>query len=175
MKYGPFIFLALLVSASAAWAQDVEFSGYYTISPMANHNFVIDVAGASTANDARVQLYTRHNGINQDFAVIPNGKGNYWIICRLSGKALDVAGGSPNDKTPIVQFRAHGSDNQLWMIQKQPNGYFLIVNVASRKVLDAAGFQDPANQNDGVQIQQYTRNDGPNQFWSFTPSQGTAQ
>lgn len=64
------------------------------ITSVANKKLVTDVTGASTANGARVQLYSSNNTNAQKYRFESIGNGTYKIINANSGKVLDVAGGS---------------------------------------------------------------------------------
>jgi len=144
-----------------------DFSGFYKIVPKANEKFQLDVTSGSTSDGAKLILFTKNNGINQDFAVIPNGQGYFLIISRLSGKSLDVSGGSSNDGADIIQFKAHGKDNQLWKLEDAGNGFYKIKCKTTGKCLDAAAFNKPENQKNGAKIIQFKDNNGDNQKWKF--------
>ena len=64
------------------------------ITSVANKKLVTDVTGASTANGARVQLYSSNNTNAQKSRFESIGNGTYKIVNINSGKMLDVAGGS---------------------------------------------------------------------------------
>ena len=64
------------------------------ITSVANKKLVTDVTGASTANGARVQLYSSNNTNAQKYRFGSIGNGTYKIINANSGKVLDVSGGS---------------------------------------------------------------------------------
>ena len=64
------------------------------ITSVANKKLVTDVTGASTANGARVQLYSSNNTNAQKYRFESIGNGTYKIINASSDKVLDVAGGS---------------------------------------------------------------------------------
>lgn len=67
------------------------------ITSVANKKLVTDVTGASTANGARVQLYSSNNTNAQKYRFGSIGNGTYKIINANSGKVLDVSGGSTAD------------------------------------------------------------------------------
>lgn len=64
------------------------------ITSVANKKLVTDVTGASTANGARVQLYSSNNTNAQKYRFESIGNGTFEIVNINSGKMLDVAGGS---------------------------------------------------------------------------------
>ena len=61
------------------------------ITSAANKKLVTDVTGASTANGARVQLYSSNNTDAQKYRFESIGNGTYKIVNVNSGKVLDVA------------------------------------------------------------------------------------
>lgn len=61
------------------------------ITSVANKKLVTDVTGASTANGARVQLYSSNNTNAQKYRFESIGNGTYKIINANSGKVLDVS------------------------------------------------------------------------------------
>ena len=69
------------------------FSGYYKISSKLNKNFVIDIAGASTANNAKVQLYTNNNTNAQRFSFVKIN-GGAAIKSYISNKYVKTSSGS---------------------------------------------------------------------------------
>lgn len=64
------------------------------ITSVANKKLVMDVTSASTANGARVQLYSSNNTNAQKYRFESIGNGTFEIVNINSGKMLDVAGGS---------------------------------------------------------------------------------
>jgi dienelactone hydrolase len=115
----------------------------------------MDVAGASTADQAKVQQYHCHDGKNQIWILDRNGE----IVSLNSGKCLDVPSASLADNVLVQQYTCHGGTNQLW--RATPRGE--IINVNSGKCLDLPS-GDVADQ---VQLQQFSCNNGSNQQWVF--------
>ncbi len=66
--------------------------GTYTIKSALNTKYVLDVAAASKANGANIQLFEYDNVDQQRFKIKPLGGGYYSITALHSGKSLDVAG-----------------------------------------------------------------------------------
>ena len=64
------------------------------IASVANKKLVTDVTSASTANGARVQLYSSNNTNAQKYRFESIGNGTYKIVNVNSGKVLDVSSGS---------------------------------------------------------------------------------
>lgn len=123
----------------------------------------LDVAGESTKNNAKVQIYTPHRKANQLWMFIRTGT-YYKIVSKLSGKCMDVAGGSKENRANIQLYTCHGRDNQLWELV--PVGdYFKIVAKHSGKCIDVPGF----SKEDKTRIHQFACNNGSNQLWKLVP------
>jgi Ricin-type beta-trefoil lectin domain len=115
----------------------------------------LDVAGASTADQAKVQQYECHEGGNQRWMLVPHQE----IINQQSGKCLDVAGGSLADQTPVQQFHCHGGPDQHWRVTQRGE----IVNQNSGKCLDLPN----GGTTDQIGLQQFGCHQGSNQRWLF--------
>lgn len=144
-----------------------DFSGFYKIVPKANEKFQLDVKSKSLADEAELILWTKNNGLNQEFAIIPNGQGYFTIISRHSGKSIDVKGHGTNNGAPVIQYKAHGKDNQLWKLEDAGDGFYKIKCKQTGKCLDAEAFQVKTNQKDGAKVIQWDDNNGDNQKWKF--------
>ena len=79
------------------------------ITSVANKKLVTDVTGASTANGARVQLYSSNNTNAQKYRFESIGNGTYKIINANSGKVLDVAGGSTANGAALQQYTSNNT------------------------------------------------------------------
>lgn len=77
------------------------------ITSVANKKLVTDVTSASTANGARVQLYSSNNTNAQKYRFESIGNGTYKIINANSGKVLDVAGGSTANGAALQQYTSN--------------------------------------------------------------------
>jgi len=69
----------------------------------------MDVIGAGRSNGTQVKLWSRHDGINQQFTWQPSGE-----ILVYGNMCLDAAGGNGNDGDRIVIWTCHGGPNQRW-------------------------------------------------------------
>ncbi|WP_158558041.1 RICIN domain-containing protein [Spongiactinospora gelatinilytica] len=126
----------------------------------------LDVADASTADDAQVQQWTCVTGrLNQQWTFTSVGDGYYTVHPQHSGKCLDVATASTADGERIHQWTCFSDrTNQQWRLVQRPNGYFTVVARHSGKCLDVAG--TIAN---GLPIQQWTCDTSRvNQEWRLT-------
>ena len=111
--------------------------GTYTIKSALNENYVIDVAGGSTANWANVQLLANNKMNNQKFNVKYLGDGYYQIIAVHSGKSLDVKDARIANCTNVQQCEYTGNDAQKWWIKDAGDGYYNIISkLDNLKTLD---------------------------------------
>ncbi|WP_435172819.1 ricin-type beta-trefoil lectin domain protein [Actinacidiphila sp. bgisy145] len=113
----------------------------------------VDVAAASSANGAAVQLYDCNGTNAQQWTVGSDG------TLRALGKCMDVTSAGTADGTQIQLYDCNGTGAQVW--QAQSNGE--LVNSASGKCLDATG---PSSAN-GTRLQIWTCYDSANQQWSL--------
>jgi non-reducing end alpha-L-arabinofuranosidase len=119
----------------------------------AQSNRCFDVAGASTANGAQVQLWDCHGGTNQRWTYTAGRE------LRVYGnKCLDAFGGGTADGTAAIIWDCHGGTNQQWNV----NANGTITGVPSGRCLDASGL-GTAN---GTRIHLWSCNGAANQQWS---------
>jgi endoglucanase len=126
---------------------------------------VMDVIGASTANNAEVNQWTWNGGANQKWEFQDAGSGYLRIVNQNSGRCLDVESASAADGANIIQYTCGTGTNQQWRMQTV-GSYVQLVARHSGKCLDVAD----AGTGDGADIQQYTCGSGTNQQWSRTVS-----
>lgn len=89
-------------------------------------NKVADVAAASTANRANVQLYDFNKTGAQQWKVQYDEKGYVTFFNVSSGKVLDVNAGSAASGTNVQQYESNGSLAQKWIVSKNENGTYSI-------------------------------------------------
>jgi GH18 family chitinase len=111
----------------------------------------IDVAGASTANGAAVQLYACNGTAAQTWTVGTDG------TLRALGKCADVTGASTADGAQIQLYDCNGTGAQVW--QAQANG--TLRNPSSAKCLDVTG----SSSADATRLQIWTCGTSANQLW----------
>ncbi|WP_422768818.1 RICIN domain-containing protein [Plantactinospora sp. WMMC1484] len=122
---------------------------------------VMDVIGASTADNAEIKQWGWNGGANQTWAFEDAGGGYVRIVNQNSGKCLDVASASIADGANVIQYTCNSATNQQW--QWRPIGsYFHLVARHSGKCLDVVS----AGAADGTDIQQYACGSQTNQQWS---------
>ena len=111
----------------------------------------VDVAGASTANGAAIQLYTCNGTGAQRWTVGADG------TLRALGKCADVTAGSTANGAKVQLYDCNGTGAQVW--QAQGNG--TLRNPQSNRCLDATGISSA----DGTRLQIWDCTGGANQVW----------
>jgi PKD repeat protein len=112
----------------------------------------VDVNGASTADGAKIQLWTCNSGTNQQWT--RDGG-----TLRALGKCMTVAGGGTADGALVQSSTCNGGAAQNWT----PQAGGSLVNPGSGKCLDANG----ASSADGTQLIIWTCHGGANQRWTL--------
>jgi hypothetical protein len=117
-------------------------------------NRCVDVTNISTADNAPLQLWDCHGGLNQAWNQHPDGT----IRVANSGKCLDMLGGAGSGLgTSAVIFTCNGSASQRWRFQ----GDGRIVNLANNRCLDANQF----GTGNGTRLIMWTCTGNTNQQW----------
>ena len=114
----------------------------------------VDVAAASSANGAKIQLYDCNGTNAQTWSV-----GNTDNSIKALGKCMDVTAASTANGAKIQLYDCNGSAAQKWTVS---NGGLL--NTGSGKCLDATAH----GTGNGTLLELWTCNGGPNQKWSRT-------
>ena len=131
------------------------------ITSVANKKLVTDVTGASTANGARVQLYSSNNTNAQKYRFESIGNGTYKIVNINSGKMLDVAGGSTANGAALQQYTSNNTVAQQWTVRNYGSGKIALVSVNANKAVDIPG----GNAVQQAQLQLYSPNGTVAQQW----------
>ncbi|MFC5924562.1 glycosyl hydrolase family 18 protein [Micromonospora vulcania] len=113
----------------------------------------VDVASASTANGAAIQLWTC-NGTNAQTWTVSSDS-----TLRALGKCADITSGSTVNGAKVQLWDCNGSGAQVW--QAQSNG--TLRNPQSNKCLDATGNSSA----DGTRLQIWDCFAGANQRWTL--------
>lgn len=137
--------------------------GVYTIASKLDSTMVLDIAGASNADSANVQLYKDNNTTAQQFRVTYQGDGIYEIAALCSDKVLDAAGGGTTSGTNVQQYSSNGTAAQKWMLQDAGDGYFYIIGFGSGLAVDVTS----ASTANGTNIQLYSKNGTNAQKFAF--------
>lgn len=106
------------------------------ITSVANKKLVTDVTSASTANGARVQLYSSNNTNAQKYRFESIGNGTYKIVNVNSGKVLDVSGGSTANGAALQQYTNNNTVAQQWTVRNYGSGKVALVSVNANKAVD---------------------------------------
>ena len=131
------------------------------ITSVANKKLVTDVTGASTANGARVQLYSSNNTNAQKYRFESIGNGTYKVVNINSGKMLDVAGGSTANGAALQQYTSNNTVAQQWTVRNYGSGKIALVSVNANKAVDIPG----GNAVQQAQLQLYSPNGTVAQQW----------
>ena len=131
------------------------------ITSVANKKLVTDVTSASTANGARVQLYSSNNTNAQKYRFESIGNGTYKIVNINSGKMLDVAGGSTANGAALQQYTSNNTVAQQWTVWNYGSGKIALVSVNANKAVDIPG----GNAVQQAQLQLYSPNGTVAQQW----------
>ena len=105
--------------------------GVFEVTSKLASNMVLDVSGASEAENANIQIWADANEKQQKFKFEYAGNGYYKISCVKSEKALTVL---KNDN--VVQTTYKGNSNQLWRLEKLQGNEFNIVSKYNEKCLN---------------------------------------
>lgn len=131
------------------------------ITSVANKKLVTDVTSASTANEARVQLYSSNNTNAQKYRFESIGNGTYKIVNINSGKMLDVAGGSTANGAALQQYTSNNTVAQQWTVRNYGSGKVALVSVNANKAVDIPS----GNAVQQAQLQLYSPNGTVAQQW----------
>lgn len=147
-------------------------NGTYTLT-VANTNLAIDVANASYASGANVQVFQSNNSGAQKWNVARNADGTYTIVNAASGEALDVAGGSAYSGANVQQYQPNGSAAQHWIITFDAGGYKIAsaAGAGGACVLDVSGgITSNGSAANGGNLQVYQSNNSAAQRFTLQPT-----
>ena len=147
-------------------------NGTYTLT-VANTNLAIDVANASYASGANVQVFQANNSGAQKWNVTRNADGTYTIVNAASGKALDVAGGSAYSGANVQQYQPNGSAAQRWIITFDAGGYKIAsaAGAGGACALDVSGgITSNGSAANGGNLQVYQSNNSAAQRFTLQPT-----
>ncbi|WP_433220666.1 glycosyl hydrolase family 18 protein [Dactylosporangium sp. CS-047395] len=112
----------------------------------------VDVAAASTANGAAIQLYACNGTTAQNWTVASDGS------LRALGKCMDVTSAGTANGTKIQLWDCNGTGAQKWSYNTANS---TLVNTASGRCLDVTG----NTSTDGTRLQIWDCFAGANQRW----------
>ncbi|PPK98139.1 cellulase (glycosyl hydrolase family 5) [Kineococcus xinjiangensis] len=145
-----------------AWGDPIGSGGAARAIVNQNSGKCVDIAGASTVDNAEAIQYTCGSGANQRFTLTDRGGGYYNIVAAHSRKCLDVRGASTADGAAIVQYTCGAGTNQQFQL-RAAGGYYQLVARHSGKCIDVPA----ASTANGTRLTQYTCNSGTNQRWAL--------
>lgn len=151
-------------SGTTASTTSSTLDGTYYIKS-AFSGLYLDVAGASSANNANIQQYSYNGNANQKFKLVSNSDGYYYIYTGASNysKVIDVEKKSSANGANILQYSYNGKSNQQFQIVQIKSGVYAIKTRISgdASCLDVYGWST-AN---GGNIAQYSYWGGDCQLW----------
>jgi Alpha-L-arabinofuranosidase B, catalytic/Ricin-type beta-trefoil lectin domain-like len=99
----------------------------------------LGVVGASTANNAAVELEPCNGSVFQSWTAAQDAAGYATVTNAGSGKCLDVTGASTAAGTILQQYNCSGNDNQKWRITDTGGQKVAIQSKWSGLVVDVRG------------------------------------
>lgn len=137
--------------------------GTYVIETSLIAPMVLDVAGASKASGANVQIYRSNGTSAQQFTFVYNASTKtYSILNANSGLYVTVKGGGTANGTNVIQQTYDGSKAQQWYVSMS-NGVYSFKSACNGLYLDVAGASDLG----GTNVQVYTGNGSAAQRFSL--------
>ena len=101
-------------------------NGIYKMAVGEDSSKTIEVAGSSTSNNAKVDIWSYGNVPAQKFYFTYDESGFYKITAMHTGKSLTVKGNKLTEGTEIVQDEYQGLDSQKWILRdSQKNGWVI--------------------------------------------------
>jgi arabinan endo-1,5-alpha-L-arabinosidase len=157
-----------LLAPSASYAA-IDTNADYVLTSR-HSGLVLDIDGASTAENAGLVQWNRTDAANQRFRFVDAGGGYYRIQSRHSGKVLGLQNQNTADGANVVQETSTDATDQQWTVTES-GGYATFVNRLSGKALDVWEWSTAA----GGRVSQYTATGATNQQWSLSPIGGAQQ
>jgi hypothetical protein len=152
VKKTPVAIVATVVVALAAAAFGMATAGAAAAGPITGlGGKCVDVASASSADGARVQLFDCNGTAAQSWAVADG-------TVKALGKCLDVTAASKANGAKVQLYACNGTTAQQWTVSDGA-----LVNAGSGKCLDVT---DKSTAN-GNPLQIWTCTGGPNQKWTL--------
>ena len=102
------------------WRLSKHSDGYYSIYPVGNWDYCLDIQGGGDANENNVHLWTRHDGNNQRFQFVRNWNGTYHIIPKISANRAIVVKQASMDNNANVFLYDYTADymyNDDWTLE----------------------------------------------------------
>lgn len=138
--------------------------GFYTITSSLPGGLVLDIAGASEADGAALQLYSANNTLAQVFHIKKDSDGFYSIHPANTTAALDVQYGNLLAGTPIWQYSSNNTAAQRWALNINTDGSVTFISKVSGLALDVCG----GSNRPGTLLWQWYPNGTPAQCFYLT-------
>lgn len=155
------------LAAADAPAASIQTGVATTISSSINTNKVVDVAGASTANGANIQIYDANTTAAQRWVLYyHDDSATYEIVNAVSGKALDIPGAKAYSGQVVQLYTRNGTLAQRWYAISAGGTYYRFASA-----LDTSLFLDlkAASTANSTRLQLWTGNGTQAQLWSVSP------
>ena len=151
-------------SLEPAALERVVSDGEYVVSSQVDPMQVLDIAGASTANCARLEVYESHMADNQIFRFErDDDTGFYKVTCVGSGKVLDNDNRNVSNGAAVLQYDSTGALNQRWIVQREGSGLSIRSAIDPSYCIDLAG----GGASNCTKAEMYRYNGGANQRFSL--------
>lgn len=154
---------------AVAPSKQVVKDGVYTISSVINNQKNLDLAGGSTNNKTKIQLYNEAKNANQKWQIQYLDNGYYKIsTIKNNSKVWDVDGYGDTASANVQLYDFTGNINQEWII-KEEEGYFYFISVCGEKYLSLAN----SSMNNATAIQVKDQNNQDTQKFILTEVKDT--
>ncbi len=151
-------------SLEPAALERVVSDGEYVVSSQVDPMQVLDIAGASTANCARLEVYESHMADNQIFRFERDDDTGFCkVTCVGSGKVLDNDNRNVSNGAAVLQYDSTGALNQRWIVQREGSGLSIRSAIDPSYCIDLAG----GGASNCTKAEMYRYNGGANQRFSL--------
>jgi hypothetical protein len=126
----------------------------------------LGVVGASTANNAPVELEACNGSVFQSWTAAQDATGYATLTNAGSGKCLDVTGFATTTGTILQQYNCGGNDNQKWRVTDTGSQRVAIQSKWSSLVVDVQG----GSVAPGTPVVQKAWSATQSQLWTASPN-----
>ncbi|MDR1015828.1 MAG: RICIN domain-containing protein [Coriobacteriales bacterium] len=142
-------------------------NGLYTIQSGLAQSRVLDVASASLADRANIQIYQSNNTLAQKFRLTYNKNSGYYLITSsLSNKLLGIEGASGASGSNVMVSKRNRTYTQMWAIESDGKGAYVLYAACGGTALNVQG----ASTKNKTNVQVYKPNKAAAQSWTFAPA-----
>jgi len=107
------------------WTVVYEGYGYYSLTPVFQPSYRMDVYGGYDENSANIQIYPSNRTAAQRYKINPTGYGSYTLMPGCSTtRVLDVSYASHEDGANVELCTSNGGANQQWVFENCDTAYF---------------------------------------------------